>query len=168
MAPSIASSSATAPASRKISARSSTRPSLASTGSAPTASTSSGIATPDNGSASIAASISSKRSKRSDPTVSSTPCRPNTGTFSRQGALRPTPDGYRAAGVPDTIWNMDARVGAVTDAYDKGAREVDPMDLGTHTQLATNSCYSRNRLAATSRVAVLRFGGKNEPGKGGA
>ena len=40
---------------------------------APTASTSSGIATPENGSASIAASISSKRSKRSDPTVSSTP-----------------------------------------------------------------------------------------------
>src|SRR5271156_5727742 len=38
--------------------------------------------------------ISSKRSKRSDPTVSSTPCRPNTGTFSRQAALRPTPDGY--------------------------------------------------------------------------
>jgi hypothetical protein len=74
----------------------------------------------------------------------------------------------RAAGVPDTIWNMDARAGAVTDAYDKGAREVDAMDLGTHTQLATNSCYSRNRLAATSRVAVLRFGGKNEPGKGGA
>jgi hypothetical protein len=74
----------------------------------------------------------------------------------------------RAAGVPDTIWNMDARAGAVTDAYDKGAREVDAMDLGTHTQLATNRRYSRNRLAATSRVAVLRFGGKNEPGKGGA
>ena len=54
---------------------------------------------------------------------------------------------------------------AVTDAYDKGAREVDAMDLGTHTQLATNRRYSRNRLAATSRVAVLRFGGKNEPRK---
>ena len=39
-----------------------------------------------------------------------------------------------AAGVPDTIWNMDARAGAVTDAYEKGAREVDAMDLGTHTQ----------------------------------
>jgi hypothetical protein len=74
----------------------------------------------------------------------------------------------RAAGVPDSIWNMDARAGAVTDAYDKGAREVDAMDLGTHTQLATNRRYSRNRLAATSRVAVLRFGGKNEPGKEGA
>src|ERR1700722_9756376 len=81
MAPSIGSSSATAPASRKISARSSTRPSLASTGSTPTASTSSGIATPENGSASIAASLSSRRSKRSDQTVSSTTrCRSNTGT----------------------------------------------------------------------------------------
>jgi hypothetical protein len=74
----------------------------------------------------------------------------------------------RAAGVPDSIWNMDARAGAVTDAYDKGAREVDAMDLGTHTQLATNRRYSRNRMAATSRVAVLRFGAKNEPGKEGA
>ena len=72
----------------------------------------------------------------------------------------------RAAGEPDTIWNMDARAGAVTDAYDKGAREVDAMDLGTHTQLATNRRYSPNRLAATSRVAVLRFGCKNEPRKG--
>ena len=60
---------------------------------------------PENGSASIAASISSKRSKRSDPTASSTPCRPNTGTFSRQAALRPTPDGYdHPAAQPDWCW----------------------------------------------------------------
>ena len=71
----------------------------------------------------------------------------------------------RAAGVPDTIWNMDARAGAVTDAYDNGVREVDAMDLGTRTQLATNRRSSRNRLAATSRVAVLRFGRTN-PKKG--
>ena len=30
--------------------------------------------------------LSSRRSKRSDPTVSSTPCRPNTRTFSRRRA----------------------------------------------------------------------------------
>jgi hypothetical protein len=52
----------------------------------PDASTFSGIATPENGSPSIAASLSSKPSKRSDPTVSCTPCRPspNTGMCSRQ------------------------------------------------------------------------------------
>jgi hypothetical protein len=71
----------------------------------------------------------------------------------------------RAAEVPDSIWNMDARAGAVTDAYDRGARPTDAMDLGTHTQLATSRRYSRNRLGATSRVAVLRFGPKNEEGK---
>ena len=72
----------------------------------------------------------------------------------------------RGAGVPNAIWNMVARAGAVTDAYVKGAQPTDVMDLETHTQLATNRRYSRNRLVATSRVAVLRFGGKNEPGKG--
>ena len=61
---------------------------------------------------------------------------------------------------------MDARVGAVTDAYDKGAREVDPMDLGTHTQLATNSRYSRNRLAATSRVECYDLAARTNPEKG--
>ena len=60
---------------------------------------------------------------------------------------------------------MDARAGAVTDAYDKGAAPTDAMDLGTHTQLATSRRYSRNRIGATSRVAVLRFGPKNEGGK---
>src|SRR5271170_95288 len=53
-----------------------------------------GIATPENGSASIAASLSSRRSKRSDPTVSFAPCRPQCRAFSRQAHLRPTPNGY--------------------------------------------------------------------------
>jgi hypothetical protein len=67
------------------------------------------------------------------------------------------PIGRPAAGVPESIWTMDARAGPITDAHDKGAREVDAMELGTHTQLATNRSYSRNHPAATSRVAILRF-----------
>jgi hypothetical protein len=65
--------------------------------------------------------------------------------------------------VPDTIWNMDARAGAVTDVYVKGAQPTDAMDLGTHTQLATNRRDSRSRLAAKSRIAVLRFGARTNP-----
>ena len=62
---------------------------------------------------------------------------------------------------------MDARAGAVTDAYVKGAQPTDVMDLETHTQFATNRRYSRNRWVATSRIPVLRFGGKNRtPGRG--
>jgi hypothetical protein len=43
---------------------------------------------------------------------------------------------------------MDARAGAVTDVYVKGAQPTDAIDLGTHTQLATNRRDSRSRLAA--------------------
>jgi hypothetical protein len=74
----------------------------------------------------------------------------------------------RAAGVPDDLWSMDARAGAVTDARTKGASRADAMELATHTQETTNRRYDRDRLSATSRVAVVRFGSKNEPGKRGA
>lgn len=73
----------------------------------------------------------------------------------------------RAAGVPDEVWNMDARAGAITDARAKGATREDAMAQATHTQAATNARYDRNRIAATSRVAHLRFG-RREDEKGGA
>lgn len=66
------------------------------------------------------------------------------------------------AGIPDEVWNMDARAGAITDAYNKGAQPADAMDLATHTQMATNLKYKRGRIAATNRIAKVRFGDKNE------
>ncbi len=69
----------------------------------------------------------------------------------------------RAAGIPDMVWNMDTRAGAVTEAYDMGAREEDAMDLATHKQRTTNQNYNRGRMVKTSRVSALRFGAKNEP-----
>ena len=68
----------------------------------------------------------------------------------------------RAAGIPDTVWNMDTRAGAVTEAYDMGAREEDAMDLATHKERKTNQGYNRGRMVKTSRVSTLRFGAKNE------
>jgi hypothetical protein len=73
----------------------------------------------------------------------------------------------RAASVPDDVWNMDARAGAVTDARAKGASRADAMELATHTQETTNRRYDRDRISATNRVAMLRFGGQNGPGKQG-
>jgi hypothetical protein len=64
----------------------------------------------------------------------------------------------RAAGVPDTVWNMDSRAGAVTDARSKGATREDAMKFATHNQASTNAHYDRDRASASSRVAVLRFG----------
>ena len=64
----------------------------------------------------------------------------------------------RAAGVPDGVWNMDARAGAVTDARRRGATREDAMKMAKHTQAQTNAHYDRDTVAATSRVSVLRFG----------
>ena len=52
----------------------------------------------------------------------------------------------RAAGVPDGIWNMDARAGAVTDARKAGATREDAMAQATHTQASTNARYDRDRI----------------------
>ncbi|MEJ0093362.1 MAG: integrase [Methylocella sp.] len=68
----------------------------------------------------------------------------------------------QAARIPDKVWNMDTRAGAISDAYDKEAKSEDAMELGTHKQLATNLKYKRGRIAATNRISKLRFGDKNE------
>ena len=69
----------------------------------------------------------------------------------------------RGIGAPDTVWNMDARAGAVAEAHDEGAREEDAMDLATHKERKTNQGHNRGRMRKTSRVSALRFGAKNEP-----
>ena len=56
----------------------------------------------------------------------------------------------------------------MTDAYDKGASEVDAMDLGMHTQLRPTAAIPATAWPPRAAWAVLRFGGKNGPGKEGA
>lgn len=60
--------------------------------------------------------------------------------------------------MPDDVWNMDSRAGAITDAYRAGAEPSDVMAAATHTQLSTNLSYRRTTIEQTSRVAKLRFG----------
>lgn len=63
----------------------------------------------------------------------------------------------RIAGISDEIWNMDARAGAVTEAYAAGATTEGAMALATHTQAATSRRYRRAGAEETSRVAKLRL-----------
>jgi hypothetical protein len=72
----------------------------------------------------------------------------------------------RAVGVPDSIWKMDARTGAVTDAYDKGAREVDAMDLGTHTQLATTAAIPATAWPRRAGSQCYDLAARTNPEKG--
>lgn len=61
------------------------------------------------------------------------------------------------AGIPSSVWNMDARSGAISEAYDAGADEVSVMKHAGHKNRQTSARYNRGTLDQTSRVAVLRL-----------
>ena len=73
----------------------------------------------------------------------------------------------RAAGIPDEVWSMDARAGAVTEALDAGAQPLDVMNAAGHTQLSTTQGYDRTSLQKTSRVAKLRVASRRKPNSSG-
>ena len=72
----------------------------------------------------------------------------------------------RAAGAPNAIWNMDARAGAVTDAYVKGAQPTDVMDLETHTQLATNAAIPATAWSPQAASQCFDLEARTNPEKG--
>jgi len=72
-----------------------------------------------------------------------------------------------AAGWPRDVWNMDAKAGALSEAFEAGAKPEDAMKLATHTQLKTTMGYNRGALEQTSRVAELRAARRERPDKGG-
>lgn len=71
----------------------------------------------------------------------------------------------RAAGIPDGIWNMDARAGAVTEAYESGADVSGAMALATHTTPGISRRYNRDSVEQSSRVAKLRVASRRNVDK---
>jgi hypothetical protein len=63
----------------------------------------------------------------------------------------------RAAGIPDAVWNMDARAGAITEAEDAGADLDDARAAAAHTQASTTARYSRGAVGKSRKVATLRI-----------
>ena len=63
----------------------------------------------------------------------------------------------KKAGVPNKVWNMDARAGGITEAYDLGAAETDVMKAAGHKNRQTSARYNRGTLEQTSRVAKTRM-----------
>ncbi|MEC5293742.1 integrase [Aurantimonas sp. C2-5-R2] len=61
------------------------------------------------------------------------------------------------AGLPKGIWNMDARAGAITEAYNLGAAETDVMKSAGHRNRQTSARYNRGTIAQTNRVAIMRM-----------
>lgn len=62
----------------------------------------------------------------------------------------------RLAGIPDVVWNSDARAGAITEAEDAGA-DIDTIrgSIG-HTQASTTARYSRGAIGKSRTVALKR------------
>lgn len=58
------------------------------------------------------------------------------------------------AGVPKSVWNMDARAGAISEAYDAGAGETEVMKHAGHKNRQTSARYNRGTLEQTTRVAA--------------
>lgn len=73
----------------------------------------------------------------------------------------------RAAGVPDDVWNMDSRAGAITEAHEAGANPEDVRKFATHADARTTQRYVRRTSEATDRVARLRVEFRGRDGKQG-
>jgi hypothetical protein len=57
---------------------------------------------------------------------------------------------------------MDARAGAISEAYDAGAAEAEVMKHAGHKNRQTSARYNRGSLEQTSRVARLRQAKRTE------
>jgi integrase len=62
----------------------------------------------------------------------------------------------RAAGIPDHVWNMDARAGGISEADDAGADLDAIRSAAGHTQASTTARYVRGTIGKSRKVARLR------------
>jgi hypothetical protein len=67
-----------------------------------------------------------------------------------------------AAGIPENVWNMDARAGANTEAFNAGTTADERMALLTHSEKETNDGYVRDLLPLSRRAAAKRVGSRGK------
>jgi hypothetical protein len=70
----------------------------------------------------------------------------------------------RAAGVPDQVWNMDARAGGISEADDAGADIDSIRSSAGHTQASTTARYVRGTIGKSRKVAQLRRAHREKQG----
>lgn len=63
----------------------------------------------------------------------------------------------RAAGIPDAVWNMDARSGGISEADDAGADLDHIRSAAGHSQASTTARYVRGTIGKSRKVAELRL-----------
>jgi hypothetical protein len=68
----------------------------------------------------------------------------------------------RAAGVPDHVYNMDSRAGAISEATDAGAELEHVRHAATHSNIAMTQRYSRGSVEKTAKVMEIRARHRNK------
>jgi hypothetical protein len=61
-----------------------------------------------------------------------------------------------AAGIPRSVWNMDARAGGISEADDAGAELDDIRSAAAHAQASTTARYVRGTIGKSRKVTRLR------------
>ena len=70
----------------------------------------------------------------------------------------------KEAGVPASVWNMDTRAGAITEATDADVPLEDVRHAATHSNISTTQGYSRSKEKKTAKVMRLRVAARNKSG----
>jgi hypothetical protein len=76
----------------------------------------------------------------------------------------PTRKDYKAAGIPEDVWNRDTRAGGVTEADMAGTKPDDRRKIAGHAKEATTEIYERDVLEAHRRVMQARRGNREKSG----
>jgi hypothetical protein len=69
----------------------------------------------------------------------------------------------RACGIPDNVWSMDSRSGAISEAIQSGASLEMVRHAATHSDVSQTADYDRGQAEATAKVMKLRMENRNKP-----
>lgn len=69
----------------------------------------------------------------------------------------------RHCGIPDNVWNMDSRSGAISEAIQAGAPIEFVRHAAAHSDVSQTADYDRSQAEATAKVMKLRLENRNKP-----
>ena len=69
----------------------------------------------------------------------------------------------RHCGIPDNVWSMDSRSGAISEAIQAGAPIEFVRHAAAHSDVSQTADYDRGQAEATAKVMKLRMESRNKP-----
>lgn len=69
----------------------------------------------------------------------------------------------RFCGIPDDVWNMDSRSGAISEGIASGAPAEFVRHAATHSDISQTMDYDRTQAESTAKVMRMRVADRNKP-----